>query len=337
MTFFDLHCDTLLKCCLEGSPLRKNDGHVDIRRLAEAGALAQCFAVWIPTGEEARSYGVSEQPYEFFLRMHETYKRELRENSGTVEEALSARDIERNLSEGKISSLLTVEDGELLDGKIERLDTLHEKGVRVLGLTWNYENCLGYPQSTDPAIMEEGLKPFGIEVICRMNEIGMIVDVSHLSDGGFYDVAKHSKKPFVASHSNARELSPWPRNLTDHQIKVLADSGGVCGVNFFAGFLRDSFEGDLGVSFEKAQEIFSREKTQVEDIVGMIRYIKNVGGAEVVALGSDFDGIPGGLAFDGYGGMTALREALSREFSLREVDMFCYENALRVFRDVGGS
>ena len=191
MAFIDLHCDTLLKCHTEGVSLRRNNCHVDLEKLSKGGAIAQCFAIWIPMKDEAIRHGITEEPYEYFQSSYTTYRKELEENSDIIAEARSAADIKRNRADGKISSVLTVEDGAMIDGKIERLDDLWDKGVRMLGLTWNYENCLGFPQSVDEKTMKQGLKPFGIETLCRMNELGIIADVSHMSDGGFYDVARH--------------------------------------------------------------------------------------------------------------------------------------------------
>ena len=136
-----------------------------------------------------------------------------------------------------IGALLTVEEGGVLDGSMERLEQLFEKNVRLLTLTWNKDNCIGHPNHRDKEKNALGLTPFGFEVICRMEELGMIVDVSHLSDGGFYDVARTMKKPFVASHSNARALCGHPRNLTDDMLKLLAKHGGVAGLNFCPAFL----------------------------------------------------------------------------------------------------
>ena len=115
---------------------------------------------------------------------------------------------------------------------------MYEKGTRLMTLTWNYENCLGYPNSRDASVMGRGLKKFGLETIEQMNGLGMLVDVSHLSDGGFWDCIRHSSAPVVASHSNVRALCDCPRNLTDEMLKALGEKGGAAGLNFYPAFLR---------------------------------------------------------------------------------------------------
>ena len=143
--------------------------------------------------------------------------------------------------------------------------------------------------------MAKGLKPFGFEVVERMNEIGMVIDVSHLSDGGFYDVAKHSKQPFVATHSNCRAIANESRNLTDDMIKILANKGGVMGLNLVPAFLDAS------------------NKSRIEYMVKHIKHIKNVGGIDTVAIGADFDGMGGDFEIDNVGDMTSLFDALVKE------------------------
>ena len=229
-----------------------------------------------------------------------------------------AADIKENMDAGRISAMLTLEDGVCIDGRMERVQQLYDRGVRMIALTWNYENSIGFPNSVDPKLHALGLKPFGFEVVERMGELGMIVDVSHLSEGGFFDVAEAVKGPFAASHSCARALCGHSRNLTDRQLRVLGDHGGVCGVNFYSSFL-------TGTDF-----------TAIDDILRHMEYIADKAGIEAVALGSDFDGIDYGLEFGGYAGMTRLVEAIAARFGSGNADRICYENALRVMRDVIG-
>ena len=148
-----------------------------------------------------------------------------------------------------------------------------------------------------------------------MNELGMLIDVSHLSEGGFYDVAKYSKKPFVASHSCARNLASHKRNLWDEQLKLVGETGSVVGVNFSSSFLRD------GSNF-----------STIDDVVKHMLHIKDKAGMEAVAWGSDFDGIAPTLEWVDYAGMPKLEEALSKHFTPREIDMINHENALRVIK-----
>ena len=317
MKYIDLHCDTLMKCYLDGVKLRENDVQIDLVRLKGAEAMAQCMAIFIPTHDIAREYNVELEPSEYFDACVEVYRREIAENADLAAPALCLQDIIDNGQVGKVSSILTLEDGVIVEGKLERLDELFEIGVRLITLTWNFENCFGFPQSADASLMKLGLKPFGIEAIWYMNELGIIVDVSHLSEGGFDDVARYSHKPFVASHSCSRSLCDVGRNLTDRQLRLLGDKGGVCGVNFAPIFL------------EKGAEC-----SKTDAIVRHIRHIADHAGIDAVAFGSDFDGFTGAVEIGGCSGMPLLIDALRAEFRECEIEKICHRNALRLMSDV---
>jgi membrane dipeptidase len=170
--------------------------------------------------------------------------------------------------------------------------------------------------------MSRGLKPFGKDAIRRMNELGMVVDVSHLSDGGFRDVAEISRKPFVASHSNCRELSPHQRNLTDDMIRVLARKGGVAGLNYGPSFL-------------------NADTSCIDSTAALIsahaQHLKNTGGIDCVALGSDFDGIGGNLEIGLVEKMPQLFDQFHRDgLKDDEIEKIAWKNALRVLKDITG-
>lgn len=320
MNIVDLHCDTITGRVARSAGrhhlLRNDPGkcHVDLERLQIGGSLLQCFAIFMFPSHEWHLFDAQfNDNYDFFEYVYSWYLRELESNKNILAPVHCYVDVESNIKAGKISAMLTVEDGVALDGKIERVDDFYNKGVRMIALTWNYENSLGIPNTVDPL---GGLKPFGIEALARMNELGIIADVSHLSDAGFYDVAKYSTKPFVASHSNARALCPIMRNLTDDMLRVLGASGGVAGINFAADFL-----------------VENAKYTTIADIVRHAKHIANKAGIEAVALGSDFDGISCKLEFSDCAGMQKIVDALHGEFSSREVDMITHENALRCICD----
>lgn len=316
---FDLHCDTILHLYTDNKTLSTWDGHINLHKLESCGKGVQSFALFLATRDAAAAYGVTEPPYEFFNSMYRIFDREIKENSDRITQVRCYEDIKKNLASGKLSALLTLEDCVLLDGKIERVDEIFEKGVRIAALNWNYENSVGFPNSFDEKEHKKGLKPFGFEAMERMNELGIIVDVSHLSEGGFYDVAGKSRKPFIASHSCARALCDHSRNLTDEQLHVLGDKGGVCGVNFYSRFLvKDS---DL---------------TTAADIVRHMDYIRNKAGIEAVAFGSDFDGIDCELDFQDYAGLPRLLAEMQKRFTDDEIELICGKNALRVFKEVVG-
>jgi len=317
--FVDLHCDTLLTMQQENCPLDKAPGHIDLRKLTEGGALLQCFANFIPSHDCAERYGIRENAWDFFLRQAALFERMTGMYPDRLAAARSRADIEKNRAAGKVSAMLTVEDGACVEGRLERLQTMYDLGVRLITLTWNYENCFGFPNSPDPALHQKGLKDFGLEALAEMSRLGVVVDVSHLSEGGFWDVARENKKPFVASHSCARALCDHSRNLTDAQLRALGDAGGVCGVNFYSRFLREN-----------------ADHTTNEDILRHMAYIADRAGIEAAALGSDFDGIDCTLEMENYGGLAHLAEQIADRFGYDNAEKICHGNALRVFADVIG-
>lgn len=315
----DLHCDTLMELYLRKTDLKAFDGHINLEKLQKGGSMVQSFAVFIPTFDSAKRNGVTETPYEYFHHVADVFDREMAAHSDVIRPVRCYDDIMKNIADGKLSGLLTIEDGVPVDGKIERVQEFYDRGVRMIALTWNYENSIGYPNSRDPEQHKLGLKPFGLEVVSKMDELGMMIDVSHLSEGGFWDIVKHGKKPFIASHSCARALCDHPRDLTDEQLKALGNKGGICGINFCSGFLnKDS------------------DYTAVADIVRHASYIANVAGIDAVAMGSDFDGIGNGLEFQDFAGFPMIVDGLAKVFSEDEVDKICHGNALRVIKEVVG-
>lgn len=241
MKLIDMHCDTLMKLLDQPEKsLAELDAEVNLPGLKQAGSMAQFFACFTnlmdyPQPPE-RAY---DEAYRTVLRMIERMKEEIQKAPQELALATGAQEILDNDAAGKISAFLTVEEGGILNGRMERLHDLYDQGIRLITLTWNYENCLGYPNSADPQVMGKGLKSFGVEVVEEMNRLGMLVDVSHLSDGGFWDVVRHSKKPFVASHSCVCELCGHTRNLNKEMLKAVGEKGGAVGVNFYGGFLSE--------------------------------------------------------------------------------------------------
>ena len=249
---------------------------------------------------------------EEFLRVHHVWQDVLDQYPDRLLPVRSREELERCFQEEKTGLLLTIEDGGVCGSNLENVKKVFELGVRLITLTWNYENAFGFPNGKDG-----GLKPLGIEAVQEMNRLGILVDVSHLSDDGSWDVQKYSKKPFVASHSNARAVTGHPRNLTDEMIRAVAESGGIIGLNFAPDFL-----GEGGVS-------------RVSDMVRHVLHIREKGGSGVLALGSDFDGIGGTLEIGGPDQFVLLWEAL-RKAGISETElegMWC-GNGTRVLREV---
>ncbi len=321
MNTFDLHCDTIIKLYF-GKSLRDMAGsHINLNKLKSGGTMVQCFAIFVESNEDAAMMGITDTPEEYLEKAYRRYIEETDKNTDLIRRAYTYGDLIRNRDEGIMSAVLTIEDGVTLNGRIENVDVFHKMGVRMVALTWNYENSLGYPNSPDPDLHMLGLKPFGKEAVERMNELGIIVDVSHLSEGGFYDVAKISKKPFIASHSCPRALFDHSRNLTDDQLRTIGNAGGIVGLNFFSRFLHD---------VRTPEEDY----TSVAEIVRALKHIKNTAGTEALALGSDYDGIGCQLEWGDSAGNALLLERLSGDFTGREIDLLSHGNALRVFKDV---
>ncbi|RBP42259.1 dipeptidase [Garciella nitratireducens] len=319
MNIIDMHCDTMYKIYHEEEKsLRENSYSIDIQKLKKGNVIAQFFAMFIDKA------WIDENHLDIYQHAKDFYRQvvsQLEANQEDIKQAVSYKELLENKKKGKISAFLTIEEGDFLQGKLERLEEFYHLGVRLITLTWNYENCIGYPNSFNREQMAKGLKPFGFEVIERMNELGMIIDVSHLSDGGFYDCIKHSKKPIVASHSCARSLVNVPRNMTDEMLKLLAEKGGMVGINFCPRFL-------------------GKEKDKVSRITYMlehIQHIKKIAGMDAIGLGTDFDGIEGELEIKNIAQIHHLMQALEQAgFHPDEIEKICYKNVERILRECIG-
>lgn len=323
---FDLHCDTVFKLREERhsgtrSTLASSALQIDEKKLKTGGYFAQCFAMFVPAKEE--------DPYRVFTEMADLYDAEI-ELSEALEPVWKFEDFEKNRRNGKISAVLTMEDAAPIGEELENLQTFYDRGVRMIGLTWNYKNAVGYPNIrnfTNTGIKpdlftpetKKGLTEFGKDLVRKMNGLGIVADVSHLSDKGFYDVIEISEKPIMASHSNARGVCRNVRNLTDDMLKKLADNGGVTGINYAAGFLNEDER--LG-------------KRTVACAIEHIRYITKKIGTDHVALGSDFDGIDPEIELADASKTPLLLQALDRAgFTSEEIEKIAYKNALRVFKE----
>lgn len=309
----DLHSDTFLRMynANEDVDVFKSSKHsIDIDKLKRGNVFAQCFAIFNKKPETGYK---TKEMYDKIEYMFSG----LNQFSDDIYLYKGYDDLVNNKPDDQICAIPTIEDIGPILGDIEHIYKLHEMGFKIMSLTWNFENTLAYPNSNDPDIMNKGLKDFGAQAVELMNELGIIIDVSHLSDGGFYDVAKISKKPFAATHSNARSITNHTRNLTDDMIKVLSDAGGVTGINFCPPFLLES-----------------SNESRIEDMIRHIKHIRNAGGIECIAIGSDFDGISGELEINDASRFYLLTDALQDNgFTGSEIEKITYKNALRLLKD----
>ncbi len=320
-----------------GISLVENKRMISLKGLVEGGYICQSFASYVSEGG-ARLAGKS--PFEYLMEIQDYLDAQLAAHSDLIRPALSGSDIERNAKEGFVSMLRTVEEGLPYEGKLENLKKAYDRGIRKSTLTWNYENELAYPNpGTRDAALEQseagidkvrGLKPMGFEFIHAMEDMGMIIDVSHLNDAGIWDIFRTVKPstPVIASHSNARGVCFTPRNLSDEMLHAIADHGGVTGINFCSVFLNaDNF------AAKREGEAVSR----VQDMIAHIKYIKKVAGIDVIGLGTDFDGIGGKLEIENCSQIQKLAEAMDRAgFTPDEIEKVFYRNVLRVYKEVLG-
>ncbi len=309
MLIADLHADTVYRAL--GHGLRSIPrSHLDLMRMKNASYALQVFAAFI---DSART----DAPWERCLSLISCLTDEIQKNSDLAAPVLSGCNIEKNISDGKISVLISVEEGDIIEGKIERIAELHSLGVRMMTLTWNHRNSLACPafdaEADAPALIDDessGLTALGREAIEAAEEKRIILDVSHLSDRAFFELADISRRPFIASHSNSRAIHPVPRNLTDEMIRRIANAGGIIGLNCYANFI-----GGQGGFCELARHA---------------RHIADIGGVSVLALGSDFDGIPNNPLIPDCKSMPFFEEHLGRAgFSDDEIDLIMGKNALR--------
>ncbi len=315
MLIMDAHCDTLMDIAAGRRRLaeRGKGGHVDLPRMMDGGVSAQVFAVYV---EQEYLPGAGARQA---LRLVDAFYREIEDNSDSLVLAVRAKDVERARAEGKIAAFLSIEGGEALDGSIELLRIFYRLGVRLMTLTWSRRNELGdgaYEEGT-----RGGLTRFGTDVVREMDRLGMVVDVSHLSEATFWSVMQVSTKPVIASHSNAKALCEHARNLSDEQARVIADKGGVVGVTFVGPFLGEG-------------------RQSVAGVVDHIDHFAGIVGTSHVALGSDFDGVSDSalpLGLPDVSRVPAIPEELARRgYSDSAVRQIMGENLLRVVESVIG-
>ncbi|MFP4201179.1 MAG: dipeptidase [Clostridia bacterium] len=325
----DGHVDTLMAAVKGQRKLgeRSHEGHADFPRLREGGVNVQLFAHYIePDFKPDR--GLLR-----FMQMADAFFREVEENGDIATHVKTVSDIERLRAEGKLGCVMSIEGAEAIAGDLGVLRVLFRLGVRVIGLTWNQRNLLA--DGIGEARTGGGLTELGVAAVREMDRLGVVVDVSHLSDPGFWDVVEVSRRPFVASHSNSRAVCDHPRNLTDDQIKALARAGGVMGMNFAPNFVHP----DLGAKADPvsgSRAAPNAPRATLEMVLDHIDHIVELVGPEHVGLGSDFDGI--GDTPDGLEDPTKLPDLtaglLRRGYPEDDVRAILGGNFLRVFREV---
>ena len=304
MRFFDAHCDTLTKIFDSEEQLLDNSRHLSLKRLKEDfQSPVQVFAVWT----EPLYYNCA---LERALKVIDYYYKEAEKNKDIFGHVNNIAELRENEKNGKISGILAIEGGEPLCGSTEILRTFYRLGVRVLSLTWNYRNELAWGIKDEAP--GHGLTQKGRAVLREMEALGMAPDVSHLSDKGFYELAEAFGRPFLATHSNARSICPNPRNLTDSQIKIISERGGVIGLNIYPEFLG--------------------ENADIPTVLKHAEHILDVGGGNSLGMGCDFDGVdvlPEGI--ENVSHVNKIFEAFEREFGREQTEKIAWGNFMNFF------
>jgi membrane dipeptidase len=356
----DTHNDVLSKICENGINIAtdlKGKTHSDLQRFKEGGVDVQIFSVWC-----GQDYG-NGTAYNHANREIDSLYALVQRNPDKIEIAYKPSDIKRILRKGKLVAMIGVEGGHMIEDKLSNLDSLYKRGTRYMTLTWNNSTSWATSASDETtkkdSLKHKGLNDFGKQVVKRMNELGMMVDISHVGEQTFWDAINTTTKPVIASHSCAWNLCPVFRNLKNDQIIAVGKNRGVICLNFFSGFVDSSFQRrDDHFKGKYKAEWDSVRKTMSEDLfadiylfekypeeskdlrppLGMLLdhldYIVKLIGVDHVGMGSDFDGInsaPKGL--DGVEDFPKITEALlERGYSKKQIRKILGGNVLRVFR-----
>jgi membrane dipeptidase len=352
----DSHIDTLQWVLTRDADLSKRHAeyHVDIPRLIEGGMRAPYFALYVPT------YFAGSEAVRRVLQLRDAMQRVLDRNPQKIELALTATDIQRIQRAGKIAAVLTVESGHAIADDLAVLRMLHKLGIRSMTLV-HFRNNNWCDSSTDRP-RHNGLTDFGKEVVREMDRIGMIVDISHVSDKAFYDALAVTKKPVIASHSSCRALSEFARNMSDDMLRAVARNGGVVGINFGGGFLNQKDAAETRKSIDdrgaleprvqgKALDDYAAKEWEsgylkmqptastIDDVVAHIDHVVKIAGIDHVGIGSDFDGIrtvPRGV--EDVSKMPQVTAALLRRgYKADDILKILGGNHLRVLRAVTGA
>jgi len=361
----DTHNDILTTALSDGVSFDqdlKGKTHSDLKRMKEAGMDVQVFSVWCD--------GNQQNPYAYANRQIDTLYAWIERNPEAMILVKTPADLNKAVKQQKLGSMIGVEGGHMIENDLNKLNTLFERGARYLTLTWNNsttwatsamdENMPAKSPLSGESASKKGLSDFGKQVVKKMNDLGMMVDVSHVGEQTFWDVMKTSTKPVLVSHSNCFQLCPVSRNLKDEQITAVGKNGGIICLNFYSGFLSPDYE-KLSREFNKKHKaerdsllklnpepyfandyLFKKYPEEVQElrpsyteIVDHLDHIVKLVGADHVGFGSDFDGInstPEGLDdITGYPLIT--KELIARGYSKKDIAKIMGGNFMRVFRE----
>lgn len=364
-TMVDTHNDVLSSAVLSGKDISKRlqTGHSDFERWREGGVNVQFFSVW--TDKKARN---KEGFYADANEEIDSLERLVLRNHQKLALALKYKDIGRGIRQNKLVALIGVEGGHMIENDLGKLEALARRGMRYLTLTWNNSTSWATSAmdetSSDPAALagrQKGLTDFGKEVVSKLNELGVMVDLSHTGEQTFYDALAVTKKPVILSHSSVWAICPVFRNVKDDQIKAVARNRGVICINFYSGFISAAYDkrssrlnGAAGkqiqdsllrvhqgdsAAMRKAWQVYydaamDEVRPTVSDLVNHIDYIVKLVGDDYVGIGADYDGVssvPKGLEdVSSYPAIT--EELMRRGYSNRSIRKILGKNVLRVLK-----
>ena len=340
----------------------KGKTHSDLNRMFQGGVDAQMFSIFCD--------GEQKDPYNYANREIDSVHEWVRRNPNRMMMVYNPADLQTAINQKKLATLLGMEGGHMIENDINKLELLYKRGVRYMTITWNnstdwatsaaLETSLQLPPKEGKQVAERkiGLTNFGVLIIKKMNELGMMIDISHLGEQSFWDVIKVTTKPIIASHSCVFNLCPHRRNLKDEQIKAIAKSGGVIFLNFYAGFIDSTYEQKrnefmklhqpeidvliqqgkqkdyaLMMVSEKYQEEMNAIRPPLSVLIDHLDYIVKLVGVDHVGMGSDFDGIEAPpLELNGVEDYPLItKELLKRGYSKKEIYKVLGGNFRRVF------
>ncbi len=330
MRFFDLHCDTVDSLAMKQEPspleffdqfaegdLQHNNLHLSGDRMQEAApdGWCQCYAVWVP--DDLKPLGLT--PRQFYEHTQDYFSRQMQVQEASFAQVRNGDQIDAAIASGRVAALLAVEGASPVGHDLGYLDRMYADGVRMVTLTWNGPNSIGSGHDTT-----DGLSAFGRQAVHHMEDLGIVVDVSHLNDEGFADLLEVAQKPFVATHSNSRAVCPHQRNLTDDQFRAICERGGLVGINYYRAFITDRIApGHYTVRPE--------EDVTFDELAAHIEHFLDLGGQDVLALGSDFDGSDVPSWLNGAQTLPDFRQKLVQRFGEELAERICYSNARAFF------
>ena len=357
----DTHNDVLLRA-MEGQNVLKYhpESHSDLEKFKIGGVDLQVFSIWVSPDEKEKKY--FENANDMINKLDFLISR-VPKDWGL---AKSYQDITYNSRKNKMSCVIGVEGGHIIGRDISKLEALHDRGMRYLGLTWNNSNHIASSAKDETfnrnSLSNIGLSNFGSEVVQKCNDLGVIIDVSHAGEQAFWDVVDQSQEPIIASHSSVYALCPHYRNLKDDQIKAIAKTGGAVFINFYPGYIDSTFqqkaeiinmkyEVELDILAEKydplsnqywfeEMKLLKHEKARmtpsINDVIKHISYIVDLVGVDYVGIGSDYDGVE--IMPTGLEDVTKLpfltKKLIEHGYTIREVRKILGGNFKRIFKEV---